>query len=68
MEILKRVIPNIILIFLIFKAGDKDSFENYRPISMLPQFSKVLEKLFENRLINFVVKNNVLNDNQYGFR
>ena len=37
----------------IFKAGDKNTLINYKPISMLPQFSKVLEKLFENRLLNF---------------
>ena len=58
---ISRIVP-------IFKAGDKNSLENYRTISILPQFSKVLEKLFENRLLNFVEKNNVLNDNQNGFR
>ena len=58
---ISRIVP-------IFKSGDKNSFDNYRRISMLPQFSKVLEKLFENRLLNFVEKSNVLNDNQYGFR
>ena len=46
---ISRIVP-------IFKAGDKNSFDNYRPISMLPQFLKVLEKLFENRLLNFVEK------------
>ena len=30
----------------IFKSGKKDSFTNYRPASLLPQFSKILEKLF----------------------
>ena len=58
---ISRIVP-------IFKAGDKSSLNNYRPISILPQFSKLLEKLFENRLLSFVEKNNVLNDNQYGFR
>ena len=58
---ISRIVP-------IFKAGDKNTLDNYRPISILPQFSKVLEKLFQNRLLNFVEKNNVLNDNQYGFR
>ena len=46
---ISRIVP-------IFKAGDKNSLDNYRPISILPQFSKVLEKLFENRLLNFVEK------------
>ena len=58
---ISRIVP-------IFKAGDKNTLDNYRPISILPQFSKVLEKLFENRLLNYVEKNNVLNENQYGFR
>lgn len=48
--------------------GIKFSFSNYRPISILPQFSKILEKLFTNRLDNFIEKNNILNDDQYGFR
>ena len=39
-----------------------------RPISLLPQFSKVLEKLFNIRILNFINENNVLFDGQYGFR
>ena len=46
---ISRIVP-------IFKAGDKSSLNNYRPISILPQFAKVLKKLFENRLLNFVEK------------
>ena len=33
----------------LFKAGDKKEFSNYRPVSILPQFSKNLEKLFYKR-------------------
>ena len=40
----------------IFKAGDKSSFNNYRPISLLPQFSKIVEKLFNARLDAFIEK------------
>uniref|UniRef100_A0A1A8FIK2 Helentron 4 helitron-like transposon replicase/helicase/endonuclease n=1 Tax=Nothobranchius korthausae TaxID=1143690 RepID=A0A1A8FIK2_9TELE len=34
----------------IFKTGNKHSMENYRPIAIIPQFSKILEKLFVNQL------------------
>ena len=56
-----RVIP-------LFKSGDKHVFNNYRPVSLLPQFSKILEKLFNNRLDSFIDKNCILSECQYGFR
>ena len=56
-----RVIP-------LFKSGDKHVFTNYRPVSLLPQFSKILEKLFNNRLDSFIEKNCILSECQYGFR
>lgn len=52
----------------VYKAGDKQQFTNYRPISLLPQFSKILEHLFVDRLDHFVENNNLLTENQYGFR
>ena len=52
----------------IYKAGDKHIFSNYRPISLLPQFSKILEKIFYKRLDDFITKQNILCDQQYGFR
>ena len=65
------VFPNhmkIAKIIPVFKNGDQTSFNNYRPISLLPQFSKILEKIFNNRLLQFIDKNNILFDGQYGFR
>ena len=52
----------------IYKTGAKDEFSNYRPISLLPQFSKILENLFDDRLEQFISKNNILTDCQFGFR
>src|SRR5688572_17558090 len=52
----------------IFKTGDKLKISNYRPISILSPFSKLLEKIIYNRLITFVEQNNLLADTQYGFR
>lgn len=52
----------------VFKNGNKSNFNNYRPISLLPQFSKILEKVFERRLNKFIEKHNLLSEGQYGFR
>lgn len=51
-----------------YKNGNKHHFTNYRPVSLLPQFSKILEKLFNSRLDSFLEKCNVLSESQYGFR
>ena len=56
-----RVVP-------LFKAGDKSMFSNYRPISVLTSFSKILEKLVYNRLIDYLSKYKIPSDNQFGFR
>ena len=52
----------------IFKNDDPTEIKNYRPISLLPILSKVLEKLAYNRLFKFLTDNNLLNPNQFGFR
>ena len=52
----------------LFKSGENNVFTNYRPVSLLPQFSKLLEKIFNSRLDSFLDKHNVLTDGQYGFR
>ena len=39
-----------------YKSGDKQLFTNYRPVSLLPQFSKILEKLFNRRLMDLSIK------------
>ena len=48
--------------------GCEYQYSNYRPISLLPVFSKLLERIFNNRLMNFVHKHKLLQDGQYGFR
>ena len=52
----------------IHKDGPKTDVSNYRPISLLDSFSKIYEKLMHQRIIEFLDKNNILFDMQYGFR
>ena len=52
----------------LFKNGDKTCINNYRPISMLNNFSKIFEKVVKNRLILFLEKFELLSKNQFAFR
>ena len=52
----------------IYKSDDKLQINNYWPISLLPIFFKIFEKLMYNRLLEYLNKNYALAQNQYGFR
>ena len=52
----------------VFKKDDPGLFTNYRPISVLPCFSKILERIVFTRLYDFLLKHKLLHDSQYGFR
>ena len=52
----------------IFKKGDADNFTNYRPISLLSSFSKLLEKVACNQIMKYLDKFRLLYEHQYGFR
>jgi len=52
----------------LFKKGDITEFSNYRPISLLTSFPKIIEKIIYKRLYSYLNGNNVLVDDQYGFR
>ena len=56
-----RVIP-------VFKSDDQSLFTNYRQVSVLPSFSKFLERIIYNRLVYYLQSFNILCDHQYGFR
>ena len=62
--------PNILKIaevIPIYKSGDKQIVNNYRPISLLSSFSKIYEKLIFNRFFMFLDKKSILIPTQYGF-
>ena len=50
------------------KSGDTMNITNYRPVSVLPVFSKIFERLVYNRLISFIEKHDLLYKFQFGFR
>lgn len=56
------------LVIPVYKKGDLDNFENFRPISLLPAFSKVFETVMSCRLVQFMVKHNLLNNIQHGYQ
>ena len=58
----------IAIVIPIFKKDDNKIFNNYRPISLLPALSKVVEKVICSQINNFFITNNLFYDSQYGFR
>lgn len=52
----------------VHKKGDRKLFSNYRPICILPFFSKVMERLFHTRLVSYLTKFSLLSPKQYSFR
>ena len=51
-----------------YKNDNPELFKNYRPISILPCFSKIIERIMYNRLYSFLTKHNIISEKQYGFR
>lgn len=52
----------------LFKKGDTSSADNYRPIAILPAFSKLIERAIFNRLQCFLLNSNVIYSKQFGFQ
>lgn len=56
------------VIIPVYKGGDRDDVNNYRPISILPAISKIIEKLINIRLIKYFDKYKILSKTQFGFK
>ena len=52
----------------IFKKGDKSILSNYSPISALPFFPKILERVIYNRRYTYLADNEILFNKQFGFK
>lgn len=51
----------------IYKSGEHSKIKNYRPISLITNFTKIFEKCMKHRLVTFLTKNKILSENQFGF-
>ena len=58
----------IVRVLPIFKNGIQTNTSNYRPISLLSVFNRILEKIMYNRLSNFIEKMNIIYAKQFRFR
>ena len=52
----------------IYKSGARDCIENYRPISIIPAISKIIEKIVHRQLSAYLENDSLLNEYQFGFR
>ena len=55
------------LVTPIFKKGCKNKASNYRPISLTSILCRLMEYIIKEAIINYLIKNNLLSDNQHGF-
>ena len=52
----------------VYKSGSRNEIENYRPISIIPVVSKVIEKIVHRQLSEYLEKSDLLTICQFGFR
>jgi hypothetical protein len=58
LSIASGIVPDdmkIACVIPLFQAGDRSVFSNYRPVSILPCFSKFLERAMYNRLLAYII-------------
>ena len=66
-----RIFPDALKVAKVkplFKKGDNCCLNNYRPISLLPTISKIFERVMYTQLYSYFNVNNLLSEQQYGFR
>ena len=61
-----EILKNSKLVPILKNKSNKQDLNNYRPITTTPIFSKSIKKLAHNQIYNFLDKNKLINNNQYG--
>ena len=59
---------NLTFISPVHKEGDVKNCENYRPVSITPMFAKLFERILLNYVNEFLQKETILNDTQFGYQ
>ena len=68
MSLERSSVPDAMTLFLYTKQNPENHLVNYRPMSLLSNLSKVLEKVVYRRLYSFLTYGKVLYERQFGFR
>ena len=71
LSIVERIFPDDLKIAKftpIYKTDSSSNISNYRPVSVLPYFSKMLERIMYNRLQKYLNNINILYNKQFGFQ
>ena len=71
LSISNGIYPDILKLAVVtpvFKSGNSNDLNNYRPISSLSQFNKIFEKLLLDRFVKFVNSHSIISQNQFGFQ
>ena len=70
-SLLNGIVPHYFkksIVIPVFEKGSKSDPMNYRPISLLSNLNKILEKLVKTRLQRFINKHSIMYNLQFGFR
>ena len=68
MSFCKGIFPEKLKVMKVQKGGSTQDLNNFRPISLLSIFDKIIEKIIHKNLYDFLENHKILFENQFGFR
>ena len=71
LSISTKIFPDnlkVLKVVPVYKSGERENLNNYRPIAVLPTIARVFEKLLYRQLYNYLMNNKLLDDREFGFR
>ena len=70
LSISTKIFPDdlkVLKVVPVYKSGERENLNNYRPIAVLPTIARVFEKLLYRQLYSYLMNNKLLDDRQFGF-